>query len=296
MKKNDWVILLCGLITSVAVAVMVGASSWAFGLYNYVAWDIIPLGSLIAGGCAAVGYYLAMRLTQHRPSYWIYVAAVFISIVAYFIIYYVQYNMALTEDGYRIALSLSFKEFWLYSISDITLVSKRTGHIRQLGGWSYMFELWQAVWFAAGGILSIYRQRKAPACGPCQRFYTTQETIERYSDDNVHMGYMFDVLLPLLDDGEFREAFDTFQQQAGEEEFEKTKHAFCLEWSVFVCDECKDRAIELRLLRWNTKDKVWEEESGFSYRYTLDRPLGFTVKPLHPGVKKKIQINTVQRL
>ena len=94
----------CGLITSLATAVLLAWVERQFGWarYSFMFWFIIPVGAALAGFAGASGYYFGSILFGHRPTRLLLLNVALASLATFFLVHFIEYS-TLELDGKQVS-------------------------------------------------------------------------------------------------------------------------------------------------------------------------------------------------
>ena len=215
MKRilQDLVVSAFGATTSIATAIILFLIEVRFGfsLYTWTFWFVIPVGAILAGCIAAVGYYLGARLFSLRPTPLILLNMVAISVGTFFLIHFLGYA-SLEINGKPVSDHLSFGTYL-----DILLRHQSVGfylrHVEvgstgELGGWGYAYALLQIVGFAFGGVAVFGYLFLLPYCDTCSRYLSGKTKQTRFAGDPDAFGVMVQQLATVFDAGRPQEAIN----------------------------------------------------------------------------------------
>lgn len=216
-----------GAITSIATAIILFLieGSFGFSLYTWTFWFVIPVGAILAGFLAAVGYYLGARLFSLRPTPLILLNMVAIYVGTFFLIHFLGYA-SLEINGEPVSDYVSFGTYL-----DILLRHQSVGfyfrHVEvgatgELGGWGYAYAVLQIMGFAFGGVAVFGYLSSLPYCDRCSRYLSGRAKQERFAGDPDAFAQMVEQLATAIDAGRPQEAIN--QHAAGEAKHRKELH------------------------------------------------------------------------
>jgi len=164
-------VVVCGLITSVVVAVILGTIQSATGyvLYGYSWWFVLPVGAAVSGVVASMGYNWSAKALDYRPTAALLTAMVGISVATFFLIYWIDF----TESNYATTYS-NFLTHQLNNTSiSIGFKHKDTDFDTpdiDIGAAGYFFALLQIVGFGAGGYVMYSVLKDEAYCDRCETY------------------------------------------------------------------------------------------------------------------------------
>jgi len=184
---QDMVVGLCGLFTSVLVALLLYwlDTTLDFGIYNFSLLFVIPVGAIGAGFVASSGYLLGAKAFGMRPTPRLLLSMVLISVGCYFLIHYLSYvtiEVQSQNGAHALREIMSFGDYLDLMIRNMTI--GRPGHDPDpksaLGAFGYVFAVLQALGFCVGGLFLYFVLRNTAYCEDCQRYLVKQDRLDRY--------------------------------------------------------------------------------------------------------------------
>jgi hypothetical protein len=170
-----------------------------FSLYTLTYCCVFPAGAMLVGGLAASGYYFGAFYLGRRPSPWLLLNIVVISVLAFFEIHSLTYNSLKVNIGFFDYLAFVYQE------SEHQI---RGSSIGKLGAWGYLEMLLQIGGFALGGIVVWALLSAQPYCEKCQRYLSAKGKQQRYSPDPVGFWATAKQMAELVAAGRVQEAID----------------------------------------------------------------------------------------
>ncbi|MDR2982589.1 MAG: hypothetical protein LBV12_10135 [Puniceicoccales bacterium] len=171
----------CGLLSSFFVALILSVIelNTELALYSFMLWYIIPAGAIGAGFLAAGGYYLGARIFHHRPGVGSFAWVVFVSILTFFLINFLNYYF-LEVEGQYIRDEMSFFAYLDFIITHTVIEyshrGSNPGNTGELGGvLGYGFAALQILGFSGGGIWICAILKGHVFCDSCRRYFRKKE-------------------------------------------------------------------------------------------------------------------------
>lgn len=167
-------ILAAGILTSALAlgleyALSMGADFSLMGLYLMF---VVPIGALLVGGLAGVGYGVASWRTGTRISGALMGIVIALQIAVYFVARYIAFSSFDPPLVFQDGTVVGFLDFL-----DITMQSFAFEDGDPLGAWGYAFGLLEIAGFAAGGVAFVALMRDKPYCAECQRYMTSSTVL-----------------------------------------------------------------------------------------------------------------------
>jgi len=203
-------VVVCGLITSVVVAVILGTIQSATGyvLYGYSWWFVLPVGAAVSGVVASMGYNWSAKALDYRPTAALLTAMVGISVATFFLIYWIDF----TESNYATTYS-NFLTHQLNNTSiSIGFKHKDTDFDTpdiDIGAAGYFFALLQIVGFGAGGYVMYSVLKDEAYCDRCETYMKEAGKQTRYFPTATEIDACTGVFLSKLRAGHVQEAVDS---------------------------------------------------------------------------------------
>jgi hypothetical protein len=258
MKTSS--VAACGFATSILTALLVTVASrlTSMDLYTFSVWFVIPIGAILTGLAAASGYYYGCLYYHVRPNRLLFAQMVVIAASTQLLIYYIQYDTFILNDGRRISEFMSFKRF-----VDVSLTSAhyKVGHAMQtdtgeVGSLGYGFAGLQFLGFMIGGALIYGALLGQPMCSKCQKYFRLLGTNVKTFDGSAELSQYHDQLfVHRVDSPQFAEIASAIHKS-------KPKKGSCkLELQLRGCPECKSQLLtkDIGVLNkngWQSIDKL----------------------------------------
>ncbi len=178
--QKDLGVTLAGAATSFVTVFLVWLieANMNFSLYTISYCFVIPVGAILVGGVAASGYYVGAFFLGRRPSRWLLVNIVIISVLAFFEIHSLSYNSFVqSHPSFR---GVGFFDYLaiVYQESEHQV---RGSSIGKLGAWGYLEMLLEIGGFALGGVVVWALLVAQPYCEKCQRYLSRKGSQRRFS-------------------------------------------------------------------------------------------------------------------
>ncbi|MBI2300420.1 MAG: hypothetical protein HYU66_16010 [Armatimonadetes bacterium] len=177
-RRSVLPVLLGGLITTaltlVGVWYLAGVSDDA-NIMGWYADYVIPIGPLIVGLVAGLGYSIASRKTGVRISGRLLWTILFLQVAAYFIAQFIEFHRferlvaALVERGsIRVKYAPSFWEWFDHMTRSFAFAEQGKEAGSPLGAWGYGVRALELLGFAGGGVVAPAVLKTVPYCSRCQ--------------------------------------------------------------------------------------------------------------------------------
>jgi len=251
-------VVVCGFITSIVVAVILGTIQSATGyvLYGYSWWFVLPVGAAISGIVASIGYNWSAKGLNYRPTGALLTAMLGISIAIFFLIYWVDfkesnyattYGNFLTHQLNNTSISIGFKH------KDEDFDSPEI----DIGAAGYFFALLQIVGFGAGGYAMYSTLKDEAFCDRCEIYMKEVGKQKRYFADATEINASTNEFLSRLKAGYAQDSVN-FHAASGMEK-ERTTDQFSSSVEVKRCKTCSYGWLKLSAER--RVEKEWKSIS-----------------------------------
>ncbi len=259
---EDLLVTGCGLATSAAVAYgsYYGAKNYDFAVYTWMANVIIPIGAIICGFVAAIGYWIGARVFNHRPSRMLLLNIVLVSLTTFFSIHELDYSHA-RVDGMPLAQIMSYPAYLVEVTEHMTYRSMNHSSSSPdegtpLGRWGWGVAALQVVGFSLGGFLVYGMLASATYCERCSMYFKRVWHRATKWKDKASVGAAYQELAGMLGQGKLQAAIDRHAATGDGGRLSKG----ILTMQLHKCPGCENR--QLRLLgqfrRGNQFQKVGE--------------------------------------
>ncbi len=186
---EDFLVALCGLVTSLLTALILWLIETRFGFafYTWTFWFVIPAGALLSGFAGASGYYAGSWFFGHRPTRLLLLNIVAASIATFFLIYYLSY-ITLQIAGKQVSDYVPFWQYLDIAIRSTSMEFRYRGAVKlgstgELGSFGYVVSILQILGFAAGGFVVYAHLVSQPYCEKCSRYLSGKGRQARYTGD-----------------------------------------------------------------------------------------------------------------
>lgn len=271
--KNG-VVTIGGIVTTLLTVVLNAAiySGTGMNLFGFSLWFIVPVGAIICGGGAALGYYLAASYFHRPPTRSLLWQMVLIAAVAQVLIYWTEYR--LTLDAVPALRGMSF---WTYLDATFTtsrLVVRAAIESPEMGGFGYVFALIQFAGFLVGGLFVFTQLEDQPGCAACGTYFRTLHVKrDAFPDDEAFGAYY---------DHEFDHPVDSpeFAAHVGKTHSSRNQAGmFRLKTDILGCPSCHAQAVTQIVSYWGARGI--QPEDGLSR--VIPIPPGIDVVPAYRG-------------
>ena len=231
------------------------AKNHGFALYTWMADYVIPLGALVCGFVAAVGYWIGSRLFNHKPSRLLLCNIVLISLGTFFSIHHLDY----THSG--VDQLTSFPDYLVAVTEHMSYKSSHgSGESTELGKWG-----WGVAGVAGPRVLPrgvrglCNASRATPYCHRCSMYFRTIWRRGTRWKDLETMGRKYESLSALLDAGQLQAAVD---QHALSGDAGRFGVRGLLTLDLRACPGCAERRLALRAQKRNGNQLLRPSPAG----------------------------------
>jgi len=260
----------CGLITSVATAVLTVYLSRALGidLFTWGVWVVIPVGAIGIGFAAASGYYFASLWLHQRPTWLLLLQMVVVAGCTQLLIYYLGYLTLDLGNGQHAPDVVSFQRYL-----DVTLT---TEHLRigramtdtgEVGSFGYWLAIIQFIGFLLGGLILWAILRNRPSCRACDTYLRklTSRT-KTFANRADASNYYDQVFRHPVDSPEFA-AFIRVPAVVKK----PVNGAVKIDTALYGCPKCADQLIAEKVEVFDGKE--WKDAPKLQRRVAIPRGL-----------------------
>lgn len=255
----------CGFVTSVltALAVVVVSKMTGFDFFTFNIWIAVPVGSVLTGFAAASGYYFGSLYFHKRAGLSLLLQMVVIAGLTQLLIYYMQYNTLVLNDGRRVS---DFIPFGQYIDISLTSAHYRVGRAMtdtgEVGSFGYWLAAFQFVGFLVGGLAVYGYLWSKPVCQTCNQYLRPLSKREKSFPDAGSASPYYDVIFQHPVDGpEFAALIRS------EAKSEAKQGALSVTTILHGCPKCKAQLIEEKVQVCNGSE--WKDVSNLNRRVTI---------------------------
>ena len=271
--KNG-VVTIGGVLTTLLTVAINAAiySGTGINLFGFSLWFIIPVGAIICGGGAALGYYLAASYFHRPPTRSLLWQMVLIAALAQIMIYWTEYR--LTIDAVPALRGMSFWTYLDATLTSSRLVIRAAFETPEMGGFGYLFALIQFVGFLVGGLFVFTQLEQQPGCVDCGKYLRTLHVKRDAFADGEAFGAYYD--------HEFDHPVDSreFAQHVGKTHDSRNQAGmFRLKTEILGCPSCRAQAVTQTVSYWGARG--FEPEDALSR--VIPIPRGTDVVPAYRG-------------
>ena len=234
---NNSIVAGCGLCTMVLVSVFFAWIHYltGFNLFTFSIWFVLPVGAVLIGALAASGYYFGAVFFNIRPTVFLLIQIVIVTLLCNILIFYLEYQsyINLPNTNYNLLFSkyldirITHARYFIGRIS----LGFSTGKVGTIG---YLISFLHFLGFILGGLICYAVLAVKPYCKKCYRYFS----------DSVYANLKFDSYKEMFDYSE-----QLFQQPIDHEKIksyvERSKSAgndekkrFEFEIKVQSCKKC----------------------------------------------------------
>ncbi len=247
---EDLIVTAFGMATSAAVAY----GSFYLGkgtdsaVYTWMADLVIPIGAILCGFVAAVGYWIGSRLFNHKPSRLLLCNIVLVSLGTFFSIHHLDYTHAAAR-GTPLPQLISFPDYLVAVTEHMTYKdSHSSGAGMELGKWGWGVAGLQVLGFCLGGFGVYGILAATPYCHRCSMYFRNLWRRATKWKDLEAMSRAYQSLSALLDAGQLQAAVD---QHAMSGDSGKFGMRGFLSMNLRECPGCAERRLDLLAQRRN---------------------------------------------
>lgn len=233
-------IALCGLITSVLVAIadVAIARMTNIDFFTFSIWLVVPVGAICVGFAAASGYYFGSLYFHKRATPMLLVQMVAIAAFTQLLIYYLGYATMVLDDGRRVADFAPFSKYLDVLLTSahyrIGRVQSETGAVGNLGYWIAGL---QFVGFVFGGLAVFGFLKAKVVCQSCDLYLRPlAKRAKMFFNSEATAAYYDRVLTLPIDGPEFSELVRAEAKVKSPEQ-----GAFNITTTLMGCPKCKLR-------------------------------------------------------
>lgn len=265
MLVKQSVIALCGLATSVVVALLLTVAQrlTGFDLFTLSVWVIVPVGAILTGLAAASGYYFGSLYFHTRPNALLFLQMVLIAGLTFFLIYYLEYSTLVLDDGRRASDIIPFSRYFNLAITTAHYRFGRAARdVGEIGDAGYWFAAVQFVGFLLGGISIFVILLDHPVCDSCKKYFRVLAKTHKEFADVDGMAQYHDELFALpMGTPQFAAAAAT------KHSVKVVKGSTQIIMTLYGCPECKRQQIAANVEVYNGQD--WKRIHKLNRTYAV---------------------------
>jgi hypothetical protein len=227
---------------AVAYGSFYASREWNFAPYTWMANFIIPIGAILCGAVAAIGYWAGSRLFHHRPTRLLLLNIVIVSLGTFFSIHHLDYSHGFAGDR-PLEEVMTFPDYMIAVTEHMSYRSSSDhDHPTELGKLGWGVAALQVGGFCLGGFFVYGLLVAVPYCNRCSRYFNLLWKRATRWKDLAGMGQTYDATVQLLNSGAIQSALDQFAALPHETRF---KTAGTLSMELRKCPTCENRQIKL---------------------------------------------------
>lgn len=241
---EDIVVTAFGMATSAAVAYgsYYAARQFNFAFYTWMANFIIPVGAIICGAVAAIGYWAGSRIFHHRPTRFLLLNMVLVSVGTFFSIHHLDYSHAYAGER-PLSDVMPFTDYLKAVIEHMSYrtSSGDSGTPTELGMLGWGVAALQIAGFSLGGFIVYGMLTAIPYCDRCSKYFAAvwKRTL-RCKDVDLMMPY-YNASAQMLQEGHLQSALNEFAALPKQPRRAKA----LLTIDLRKCPTCENRLIKL---------------------------------------------------
>jgi hypothetical protein len=270
---KDLIVTVFGGCTSILTALILFVADGFFGvsLYGFTVFFIVPVGAMISGFVAALGYYFGARLIGHRPSALLLLNMLIVSVLTYFLVHFLTYA-ALWAANDPFVQQRSFLGYLDAGIRESSMVihsrSSQSTETGKLGMWGYGIAALQVLGFAIGGLGVFGMLAMIPFCDHCSRYVSKVGSQTRFFADPEAFHGSSAEIVRLCAARQFQEALD-FHAAYGEVKAKGCK--MCTTIKLRQCRGCDVYWVGFAAQVHN--NNAWADVPGSAFHHLHDGEL-----------------------
>lgn len=214
---RDMTVVIWGMVTSfLTVGVL-----WYFedrydaSLLGQMVGYVVPIGAMAGGALGATGYWIGARILHRRPSGWVLLAVLVVSLMSCLLLDVLHYNHDKFRSGEPVKQHLSFEQYLWKSLRSQVLITHERNSTKETRdplstGEGCFYALLRIFGFSFGGLLIVMQLDSAPYCERCLRYRTQHQRWTRYFYSVAEQQNIFAGILSLFRSGFMQEAVDLF--------------------------------------------------------------------------------------
>lgn len=252
---EDLAVSACGLASSAAVAYGSFASGkyWDFAVYTWIANLVIPIGAILCGVVAALGYWLGARWFHHRPTRLLLLNIVLVSLTTYFSIHELNYSHAQTR-GVPLEKLMSYPDYLIAVTENMTYKPSASGEASwELGKWGWGVAALQVIGFCVGGFLVYGMLTSVPYCERCSKYFQKLWSRTTRWKDLSEMGSAYASIANLLGGGHLQAGVEQHATLGAARKF-RAKGMILME--LWKCPGCESRRLKLAAHKFSGRQVV----------------------------------------
>jgi hypothetical protein len=176
-EQSFSLVLICGLITTTLAlsgVYFLDRSGADFHIMGWYANYVLPVGALLVGFVAAIGYGLASWYSGIKITRSLLLIVLALQLISYFGAQYIEFrsrHLVHLKDG----TPVGFMEYYDLSARMMAWKNDQGQMGQPFGAWGYAMRALEVLGFVGGGLIMPVILRKSPYCETCQRYMRTRQ-------------------------------------------------------------------------------------------------------------------------
>ncbi|MBE7439143.1 MAG: hypothetical protein HS115_11850 [Spirochaetales bacterium] len=223
-----------GLLTSIFVATFLAISEIQseFSIYSLSLWVLFPVGAILSGLAAALGYYISARFVHLLPNRLFLFVIVLNSAAIFLFINALQYL------SYDFPPEIGFFEFLHTKIMGTSVRLIRGGIGGEVGAFGYIISLTEIIGFSLGGFAVYVSLVNKPYCRKCQKYIHQKGHQEHYFESAEERKLASDKITKLLSQGSLPLAISEHANMG--RQLPLAKDQYSAKFELQACPQCSD--------------------------------------------------------
>ncbi len=267
--RNQFIILIIGMLSTLVLALI---AAWIESEFNVLISDfslcgVIPLGAIFMGYLAGRGCAVGARVVDRKPGKFILAGMFFQSFLFFLLILFFRYREVQLESEEVITL-IEFGEFLRQTIATASVQDKSTfGSLLVL---AYVLALIPVLGFFLGSAFVYLDLRTKPYCETCLSYLKQKRKQSRFTWHIKEAEITHEEILKLVERNAFSEAVRYFEQHAGPEKIDDSRHNIRADVTVMHCNFCGQHHFAFEVFHRRDHKKEWVQVNRLSIEKMSD--------------------------
>jgi hypothetical protein len=175
-EQSFFLVLICGLITTTLAlsgVYLLDRSGADIHIMGWYANRILPVGAILVGFVAAIGYGLASWFSGIKITKSLLLVVLVLQFISYFGAQYIEFRSRHLMH-WKEGTPVGFTEYYDRSARMMAWKNGQGQLGEPLGAWGYAVRALEVLGFLGGGLIMPVMLRKSPYCETCQRYMRTR--------------------------------------------------------------------------------------------------------------------------